>query len=192
MKGTTIFCVLLVLHITTGFGQPPPWELADLWAPGPWTPWSACSTSCGLGTRQRTRACRDFYTYQPTCPDEFKLHSKYVWKQTVKCKKRSCPVDGGWAEWAEWSECSQNCREGASKGEIRDNQPHRKRYKHCTNPRAAFGGKKCAKQEGINIKYDSNTGGLVEKGDCESDLPLCPDYYVDDEPAIKRGDERRR
>merc|ERR1719167_650565 len=183
MKGTTIFCVLLVLHITTGFGQPPPWELADLWAPGPWTrwsacstscglgtrqrtrvcrslqtllptcpdeiklhskhiwkqtvkckrscpvfgqaqrprtglwepgpwtPWSACSTSCGLGTRQRTRVCRDFYTYQPTCPDEFKLHSNYVWKQTVKCKKRSCPVDGGWAEWAEWSECSQNCRE---------------------------------------------------------------------------------
>jgi len=206
MKGTTIFCVLLVLHITTGIR---PGYLQDHFTaePGPWSQWTACSTSCGRGTRQQTRSCIDQKDLRP-CSDEIKrkvgMFRDYVKKEV--CNLRNCPVDGGWSDWTNWSECSQSCREGASKGEIGDTQPYRIRSKYCTNPRAAFGGKKCARQEGINVKYYSATGTLDEKGDCESNLPFCPgtevvyghshgvdkSHHISGPPLLKRGNERRR
>jgi len=278
MKGTTIFCVLLVLHITIGIrpgylqdhftAEPGHWSQwtvcssycgrgtkqrtrlcidgkdlrpcsdeikrkfpmvyvqnevcyhhkkctggpEDQFGPGPWSQWTACSTSCGRGTRQKTRSCIDQKDLRP-CSDEIKQkvsmryeeNKAYVQKEA--CKQRNCPVDGGWSDWTNWSKCSQSCREGASKGEIGDTQPYRIRSKYCTNPRAAFGGKKCARQEWINVMYYSATGTLVEKGDCESDLPFCPgkevvnyghshgvdkSHHISGPPLLKRGNERRR
>merc|ERR1719378_1577149 len=125
MKGTGVFCVLLVLYITIShssaspavwrgaidpewllwykqrkahdnakgpFKIPEPERLTDeqldailkgkgpikvpgypqdqlTAGPGPWSQWTACSTSCDGGTRQRTRSCIIQETLQP-CSDE--------------------------------------------------------------------------------------------------------------------------
>jgi len=142
-----------------------------------WSPWSQCSKTCGKGTKIKTRDCQEKNTLQK---------SEHHFCQTVQegnrfeisetCLLTHCAIDGGWTDWTGWSECSQNCRaEGASEGEIGETVAHRKRYKYCTNPMAQHGGKECAKPDGKNVKYDFAQDALVEKGDCESDLPFCPE-----------------
>lgn len=53
---------------------------------GPWSPWAICSTTCGGGTRTRTRVCnspRPQYGGKK-CPGES--------KDTDSCNKQDCPV----------------------------------------------------------------------------------------------------
>ena len=43
-------------------------------------------------------------------------------------------IDGNYTEWASWTECSTTCGPGM-----------KSRYRSCTNPAPAFGGKDCSR-----------------------------------------------
>ncbi|KAH9491878.1 hypothetical protein Btru_029761 [Bulinus truncatus] len=83
-----------------------------------WTIWSACSASCGGGTRKRTRSCKDKTV---VCRGEI--------KPTQYCNIDPCPVQGGWGAWQSWTLCSTTCGPGFTE-----------RYRPCDNPLPAFGG----------------------------------------------------
>ncbi|KAM7370189.1 hypothetical protein PAMP_011460 [Pampus punctatissimus] len=70
----------------------------------PWSPWSTCSASCGLGQRTRTRLCQDVED-GPECADTM---------QTESCDLPSCPAGCLLSEWSPWSKCSTTCGGGLS------------------------------------------------------------------------------
>ncbi|XP_065836238.1 coadhesin-like [Oscarella lobularis] len=71
-----------------------------------WASWSACSVSCGRGTRYRTRAC---------LPSRCNGKNLCVGppKETTSCGTACCPVDGKWLSWSSWSKCSRTCGDGS-------------------------------------------------------------------------------
>uniref|UniRef100_A0A669D2M5 Adhesion G protein-coupled receptor B1 n=1 Tax=Oreochromis niloticus TaxID=8128 RepID=A0A669D2M5_ORENI len=87
-----------------------------------WTPWSACSVTCGEGWQSRTRVCAtSSFTTQCTGP----LRENRPCNNTVVC-----PVDGAWDEWTPWSLCSSTCGRG-----------YRDRTRTCKQPQN--GGEPC-------------------------------------------------
>ncbi|XP_064162532.1 properdin-like [Anguilla rostrata] len=69
---------------------------------GPWGAYSECSVTCGLGQRERTRACNN-----PE-PRHGGQHCTGDPVSIDMCNTRvHCPVDGEWSEWSEWSECKR-------------------------------------------------------------------------------------
>lgn len=119
----------------------------------PWSRWSDCSESCGLGTRQRTRECLFWNgntastNNTPQCAGE-KL-------ETEECLITECPVDGVWSEWTPWSPCSYTC-----KSALAEPSPSVKyRHRDCSNPAPAFGGSACK-------------GTSYQQEIC--DVPFCP------------------
>ncbi|XP_066048296.1 hemicentin-1 [Chamaea fasciata] len=93
----------------------------------PWSSWSACSVSCGGGSRQRTRHCSD------PVPQfgGHKCEGSDI--QTDFCNSDPCPVHGNWGPWSSWGTCSRTCNGGQTR-----------RYRSCDNPRPASGGRACA------------------------------------------------
>ncbi|NWV42606.1 HMCN1 protein, partial [Grantiella picta] len=92
-----------------------------------WSSWSACSVSCGGGSRQRTRHCSD------PAPQfgGHKCEGSDI--QTDFCNSDPCPVHGNWGPWSSWGTCSRTCNGGQAR-----------RYRSCDNPRPASGGRACA------------------------------------------------
>ncbi|XP_062920094.1 hemicentin-1 isoform X2 [Mobula hypostoma] len=93
----------------------------------PWVSWSACSVSCGGGTRQRARTCSN-----PTP----RYGGRYCEGSDVQmdfCNSDPCPIHGNWGPWSSWGTCSRTC----NRGQMR-------RYRTCDNPRPASGGRACA------------------------------------------------
>uniref|UniRef100_A0A3B4G0D2 Brain-specific angiogenesis inhibitor 1-like n=1 Tax=Pundamilia nyererei TaxID=303518 RepID=A0A3B4G0D2_9CICH len=87
-----------------------------------WTPWSACSVTCGEGWQGRSRVCAtSSFTTQCTGP----LRENRPCNNTVVC-----PVDGAWDEWTPWSLCSSTCGRG-----------YRDRTRTCKQPQN--GGEPC-------------------------------------------------
>ncbi|XP_060137056.1 SCO-spondin-like [Zootoca vivipara] len=90
----------------------------------PWTAWSECSRSCGLGVTFRRRdLLRDALPGGQCDRDEFESRS---------CFLRACPVNGAWASWGEWSDCDAECRGGV-----------RSRTRTCADPPPKNGGQPC-------------------------------------------------
>jgi hypothetical protein len=56
---------------------------------GDWGSWSSCSTSCGGGSKTRTRQCE--------------LESDCNSTDRAYCEERICPLE--WSEWSAWSSC---------------------------------------------------------------------------------------
>ena len=68
-----------------------------------WSPWEACSVTCGLGTASRSRSCStDNLPNGPQCLDGKR-------QETKVCIPGQCPT---WLDWSEWSSCSQSCGHG--------------------------------------------------------------------------------
>lgn len=75
---------------------------------GDWEQWSACSCSCGGGTKRRERLIKVAPTTGGApCSAEDKA-------EVAPCATQSCEVciDGAWADWEEWSPCSATCSSG--------------------------------------------------------------------------------
>ncbi|XP_010131672.1 PREDICTED: LOW QUALITY PROTEIN: hemicentin-1-like, partial [Buceros rhinoceros silvestris] len=92
-----------------------------------WSSWSACTVSCGGGSRQRTRHCSD------PAPQfgGHKCEGNDI--QIDFCNSDPCPVHGNWGPWSSWGTCSRTCNGGQMR-----------RYRTCDNPRPASGGRACA------------------------------------------------
>uniref|UniRef100_A0AAR2JR80 Thrombospondin 1b n=1 Tax=Pygocentrus nattereri TaxID=42514 RepID=A0AAR2JR80_PYGNA len=91
-----------------------------------WSPWSSCSVTCGSGIITRIRLCNS-----PT-PQLGGKDCQGQGRQTEKCEKSPCPINGGWGPWSPWDACSTTCGGGVQ---------NRKRL--CNNPPPKHGGKDC-------------------------------------------------
>uniref|UniRef100_A0A3Q3F4P0 SCO-spondin n=1 Tax=Labrus bergylta TaxID=56723 RepID=A0A3Q3F4P0_9LABR len=99
----------------------------------PWTAWSACSVTCGLGSLFRQRdIMREALPGGACGAAQFDSRA---------CFPRACPVNGHWSEWTEWSECDAQCGGGV-----------RQRNRTCSAPPPKNGGKEC---EGMTLQSQS-------------------------------------
>ncbi|XP_052088606.1 hemicentin-1-like isoform X4 [Mytilus californianus] len=127
---------------------------------GNFNEWSACSVTCGNGTKshERTRSC--------TKPEpQFggkDCEGSEVDIQTESCDMLDCPVDGEWSEYGnfnEWSACSVTCGNGTKSHE---------RTRSCTKPEPQFGGKDC---EGSEVDIQTESCDMLDcpEFECTSD-----------------------
>ncbi|XP_074919520.1 SCO-spondin-like [Chelonoidis abingdonii] len=132
----------------------------------PWSGWSECSRSCGLGVTFRRRDL-----LRNALPGGQCEHNEF---DSRSCFRRACPVNGAWAPWGEWSDCDAECRGGV-----------RSRTRSCTDPPPKNGGQPCpgdtVQTEPCNLQPcgDARDCGPemvhVQAGDCERGLVApCP------------------
>ena len=111
---------------------------------GQWSAYSECTASCGMGVQTRTRTCTD---PAPAYGGDFCFGDN---AEDIVCKaKTECPIDGRWTLWGDWGFCIAECGWG-----------YQERYRICSDPAPAHGGRECK-------------GLPVEKRDCDSNIP-CP------------------
>mmetsp|Transcript_139273 Transcript_139273/g.445223 ORF Transcript_139273/g.445223 Transcript_139273/m.445223 type:complete len:1685 (-) Transcript_139273:136-5190(-) len=74
-----------------------------LW--GAWDSWSACTCSCGGGTKRRTRIIVSMPRLGGRLCDPMDK------SEVAACATQSCEVclDGAWGPWDQWSSCSASC-----------------------------------------------------------------------------------
>ncbi|XP_039512123.1 SCO-spondin [Pimephales promelas] len=145
----------------------------------PWTSWSRCSVSCGLGSLFRQRnIVRDARPGGSCGGAQF---------DSRPCFIRACPVDGQWSDWTPWSDCGVSCGGGLMV-----------RNRSCSNPPPKNGGRDCdgmSRQThacnthscGTTTDAQSGcTGGmvLVKESDCLSGIMdachvTCSDLHSD-------------
>uniref|UniRef100_A0A8D2ECW6 SCO-spondin n=1 Tax=Theropithecus gelada TaxID=9565 RepID=A0A8D2ECW6_THEGE len=112
----------------------------------PWSVWSSCSRSCGLGlTFQRQELLRPPLPGGSCPPDRFRSQSCFV---------QACPVAGAWAMWEAWGPCSVSCGGG-----------HQSRRRSCMDPPPKNNGAPCPgpSQERVPCGLQPCSGGT----DCE-------------------------
>ncbi|XP_071082134.1 coadhesin-like isoform X3 [Haliotis cracherodii] len=114
-----------------------------------WSPYSACSVSCGGGSqsRSRTRSCTNptpAYGGSQCAGEATDTYSR-------DCNTHPCPIDGGWSDysaWTDYSTCTTTCG-GGSQFKTRD--------RTCTNPAPAHGGQECDGDVRDRSERDCNT-----------------------------------
>ncbi|XP_046575468.1 hemicentin-1-like isoform X3 [Haliotis rubra] len=114
-----------------------------------WTPYSACSVSCGGGSqsRSRTRSCTNpspAYGGSQCVGEAADTYSR-------DCNTHPCPIDGGWSDYSAWtvySTCTATCGGGSQ---------FRTRDRTCTNPAPAHGGRDCDGDTRDRSERDCNT-----------------------------------
>ncbi|KAJ8728981.1 hypothetical protein PYW07_006677 [Mythimna separata] len=94
--------------------------------PGKWSPftqWSLCNVTCGLGYQQRSRSCY-FIDDKNNTIDNSSKSEKIILDESAckgpvidkrKCHMPPCEVDQSkprWSQWSQWSECSVTCGVG--------------------------------------------------------------------------------
>eukprot|EP00057_Strongylocentrotus_purpuratus_P011435 XP_011665909.1 PREDICTED: SCO-spondin [Strongylocentrotus purpuratus] len=88
----------------------------------PWSDWSTCTVTCGVGTKYRDRTSANSY-----CGNEVSDSH-----QVEYCNTDACPTNGNWSPWNEWTTCDKTCNGGTSF-----------RYRNCSNPAPKNGGAPC-------------------------------------------------
>nr|XP_054607228.1 SCO-spondin-like [Nothobranchius furzeri] len=134
----------------------------------PWTAWSACSVTCGLGSLFRQRdILREALAGGSCGAAQFDSRA---------CFPQACPVHGHWSEWTEWSVCNALCGGGV-----------RQRNRTCSAPPPKNGGRGCAGmiRQSLSCNNQPCTTGteatgcargmvLVTKEDCQAGrVDLC-------------------
>ncbi|XP_053396764.1 SCO-spondin-like isoform X2 [Mercenaria mercenaria] len=112
-----------------------------------WSAWTACTKTCGGGSRGRSRTCTN-----PT-PQNDGLPCNGSSSQTEDCNTNTCPVDGGWSLWSDWDTCSKSCGGGG----------YQSRNRTCNNPFPLFGGLECV-GDSIDIQACGNTNCPINGG----------------------------
>ncbi|XP_074662785.1 coadhesin-like [Tubulanus polymorphus] len=89
-----------------------------------WQAFTACSKTCGSGTRTRNRQCwdpKDLAFVDPTLCGGSETESE-------SCSTDLCPINGVWGSWSEWSTCTSGIKY---------------RSRECNNPPPSNGGAQC-------------------------------------------------
>ena len=73
---------------------------------GDWGAWSACTVTCGGGTRSRSRSVTD-----PGSPG---THCAPATSAKEDCNHDACPADCTVSRWSGWSACSVECGSGVN------------------------------------------------------------------------------
>jgi hypothetical protein len=148
--------------------------MKDLEAPVPggwsdWGAWSACSSQCGAGMKQRTRMCSN---PSPAFGGASCAGSSI---EVLPCSA-DCVVNGGWSAWGDWGECVKNA-EGVGQ---------QQRSRTCNNPAPNLGTvceglpiqvQKCVMSQPAAVEHPPLTIGIT--GGSQSEQPP-----VLDQPSV--------
>lgn len=91
-----------------------------------WSTWTACTSSCDIGYKIRSRDCTN-----PIPKNGGRLCEGFS-RENVTCNAEPCPIDGGFAMWSDWSACSETCGIGSMT-----------RRRLCANPIPQHNGRNC-------------------------------------------------
>ncbi|XP_067654484.1 coadhesin-like [Haliotis asinina] len=118
-----------------------------------WSQWSGPACDCAGGSTRvlnRSRTCTN-----PTPANGGRFCNETLNESVTRnCNRSNCPVDGNVSVWTQWvnSSCSTSCGPGVST---------RTRFRTCTNPSPAFGGRNCTQQLAA-FEVVSFDGGVTE------------------------------
>ncbi|XP_020614506.1 coadhesin-like [Orbicella faveolata] len=142
--------------------------ITDLVGDSLWSYWSQCTKSCGSGTQRRSRSCTN------PLPANSGRNCSGLGQATElqRCNTHNCPVHGGYSQWSVWSQCSKTCGSGKQY-----------RYRSCTNPRPAYGGRVCnrlgpAKESQTCNEYEHRGFGSLELCDKVHLPPCSPHQWI--------------
>uniref|UniRef100_A0AAR2JHF0 Semaphorin-2A n=1 Tax=Pygocentrus nattereri TaxID=42514 RepID=A0AAR2JHF0_PYGNA len=73
----------------------------------PWSSWSSCSTSCGVGFEVRQRSCNN-----PAPRHGGRVCVGQAREERLCNENTACPLPVSWVPWSSWSKCSAPCGGG--------------------------------------------------------------------------------
>lgn len=75
-----------------------------------WTPWSICTSSCGMGTQLRLRLCDHQHRTECTKLLMMQAGTSLAYSTQYRvCSPKPCV---NWGVWGMWTECSSKCGSG--------------------------------------------------------------------------------
>ncbi|XP_076262615.1 semaphorin 5c-like [Rhynchophorus ferrugineus] len=135
-----------------------------------WSPWSACSSSCGIAVKTSFRTCTN---PAPAFGGRVCVGQDIL---EASCDVPSCPktkINGGWSAWSEWTPCSTTCGGGI-----------RSRHRRCDNPVPLYEGHYC---KGNDIEYD-----ICNEKKCEEQKKVQHTEWITYENMSLKGYHQKR
>ncbi|XP_075981813.1 hemicentin-1-like [Anticarsia gemmatalis] len=155
----------------------------------PWSAWSLCNVTCGLGHQTRSRMCHyiddNNHTIVSSSHSEKIVLDESACKGPTddrrKCHMPPCAVDESvpkWSQWSKWSECSATCGVGTQA-----------RTRKCKTKAKCIGDnvqiRKCAELPLCNASPDSSDNDVFDSTEDISDSnPYIPDMTFEMQPEV--------